>query len=395
MEAPSSRYRSYDGSDARLPHRIGQAHGPANVAGINRTGSHAFTDFGTEADTDYHARRPQRQGAAAIRGESARQGAERAHHPDRRHGLRPIQCVRRADPHADLREAGKERTALQQVSHDRAVLADSRRAADRPQSPRLQHGLDHRNGDRVSRSDRAATQRRRAAGRDAAAQRLQHRRLRQVARDGRVGSQPVRPDRSLADALRVRQVLRLHRRRNEPVGTGDLRRHEPHRGAERSELSLHDRHDQPGNQVDECAEIADAGQAVLHLLRTRRDARAAPLSEGVDREVQGQVRPGLGQAPRGDARPPDQARRRSRRHQARPQARSDQGLGQAQRRREEALRPPDGSLRRLRRVRRRRDRPAHPGHRRPRPAGQHAHLLRSRRQRRESRRHHERRCSTR
>ncbi len=34
-------------------------------------------------------------------------------------------------------------------------------------------------------------------------------------------------------------------------------------------------------------------------------------------------------------------------HQARPQARGHQGLGQAQRRREEALRPPDGSLRRL------------------------------------------------
>ena len=140
----------------------------------------------------------------------------------------------------------------------------------------------------------------------------------------------------------------------------------------------------------QCPEVADAGQAVLHLLRAGRHARAAPRAEGVDRQVQGQVRPGLGQAPRRDAGPPDRARRRSRRHQARPQARGHQGLGQAERRREEALRPPDGSLRRLRRVHRLRDRPAHPGHRRPRPAGQHAHLLRGRRQRRERRRHHER-----
>ena len=39
-------------------------------------------------------------------------------------------------------------------------------------------------------------------------------------------------------------------------------------------------------------------------------------------------------------------------HQARAQAGGHQGLGQADRRREEALRPPDGGLRRLRRVRR-------------------------------------------
>ena len=48
-------------------------------------------------------------------------------------------------------------------------------------------------------------------------------------------------------------------------------------------------------------EVAHAGQAVLHLLRARRHPRAAPRAEGVDREVQGQVRPGLGQAARGDA----------------------------------------------------------------------------------------------
>ena len=42
------------------------------------------------------------------------------------------------------------------------------------------------------------------------------------------------------------------------------------------------------------------------------------VPQGVDRQVQGQVRPGLGQAPRGDAGPPDQARRRSRRAPSSP-----------------------------------------------------------------------------
>ena len=46
--------------------------------------------------------------------------------------------------------------------------------------------------------------------------------LRQEPRDRRVGSQPFRPDRPLADPQRLRQVLRLHGRRNEPVGAGHL-----------------------------------------------------------------------------------------------------------------------------------------------------------------------------
>ena len=48
------------------------------------------------------------------------------------------------------------------------------------------------------------------------------------------------------------------------------------RTAEGPELPLHDRHDQPGDQVDERPEVADAGQAVLHLLRAGGHARPAP-----------------------------------------------------------------------------------------------------------------------
>ncbi len=51
----------------------------------------------------------------------------------------------------------------------------------------------------------------------------------------------------------------------------------------RGGLPLHRGHDQPGDQVGAPAEGADARQAVLHLLRARRHARAAPRAEGMDR----------------------------------------------------------------------------------------------------------------
>jgi arylsulfatase len=91
-----------------------------------------------------------------------------------------------------------------------------------------------------------------------------------------------------------------------------------------------------------------AGQALLHLFRSRRDARPAPRAEGVDREEQGQVRPGLGQVPRGDARAADQARCRAAGHEARPEAAGHQGLGDAVGRREAPLQPPDGGFRGVR-----------------------------------------------
>ena len=171
---------------------------------------------------------------------------------------------------------------------------------------------------------------RRAAGRDAAAQRLQHRRLRQVARDRRLGGQPVRPDRPLADPLRASTSSTASSAARRTSG-----RRRIYEGMNQVELpkdpNYHFMTDMTNQAIKwiECPEIADAGQAVLHLLRPGRHARPAPRAEGVDRQVQGQVRPGLGQAPRGDARPPDQARRRPAGHQARPQARGHQGLGQA------------------------------------------------------------------
>ena len=46
------------------------------------------------------------------------------------------------------------------------------------------------------------------------------------------------PDQSLADPLRIRQVLRLHRRRSQPVGPDDLRRDEPGRAAQGARTTI-------------------------------------------------------------------------------------------------------------------------------------------------------------
>ena len=200
-------------------------------------------------------------------------------------------------PTMDQLAAG--RPALQQLPHDGAVLADAQ-SRSRPAGTTTPST--------PARSWRRSTafpgntgqnpEQRGAAGGDAAAQRLQHRRLRQVARDGRLGDQRVGPVRSLAHAPGLRQVLRLHRRRDRPVVSAHLRRRDQGRSAEDGELPLHRRHDQPGHQLGEGAAVDDAGQAVLRLLRDRRDACAAPRAEGVGRQVQGPVRQGLGPGPR-------------------------------------------------------------------------------------------------
>ena len=173
---------------------------------------------------EHRGRCPQCHAAAAVRGQGAGHRAERPDRADRRHGLRHVERLRRAHPHADGRAPGEQRAALQPLPHHGALLADPGGAAHGPQPSHEQHGLDHGDGHRVSRPDRPAAQQRGAAGGDAAAERLQHRRLRQDPRDGGLGSQPVRPDRSLADPLGLRQVLRLHRRRDQPVGADALRR---------------------------------------------------------------------------------------------------------------------------------------------------------------------------
>src|SRR5260221_260200 len=60
------------------------------------------------------------------------------------------------------------------------------------------------------------------------------------------------------------------------------------------------KHHRQGRELDWATEGAHSRQALLRLLRTGRGPRPAPRPQGMDRQVQGQVRPGLGQATRGD-----------------------------------------------------------------------------------------------
>ena len=150
-----------------------------------------------------------------------------------------------------------------------------------------------------------------AARRDAQAERVLDGAVRQVPRGAGVGDEPDGAVRRLAQRWRwLRALLRLPRRRDEPVRAGALRRHGSGRARSHTGrgLPLHGGHDRSRDRLDPPAEGADAGQAVLRLLRARSDTRTAPCSARVVGQVQGEVRPGLGQGPRGDDRAPEEAR---------------------------------------------------------------------------------------
>ena len=119
---------------------------------------------------------------------------------------------------------------------------------------------------------------------------------------------------------------------------------------------------------------------------TGGDAFAAPRAEGVDREIQGQVRPWLGQFARGNLRPGEATGRYPGQRRVDPAPRRVAGLELAVCRREAALRPPDGGLCRLPGSYRSGGRPRAAGHRGRRQGRQHPGPLHRRRQRRQRRR---------
>ena len=116
---------------------------------------------------------------------------------------------------------------------------------------------------------------------------------------------------ALAHRQRLRALLRLHRRRDEPVRPGDLPGHGPDRAGQdrRGGLSLHRGHDRSGDRLDPPAEGAHARQAVLRLLRAGRDPRTHHVPTGVVGQVQGHVRRRLGRPARADLRATEGARR--------------------------------------------------------------------------------------
>ena len=296
------------------------------------------------------------------------------------------------DQHAERRAARRQRSQVQPLPHDRTLLADAPGAADRTEPPRGRHGRDHRDRDVGAGLQLDPPEHVRAARRDDEAERLLDRAVRQVPRGARLGDEPDGPVQRLADGVGVRALLRLHRRRDEPVRARDLPRHGADRAAQDGGggLPLHRGHDRPGDRLDQAAEGADGGQAVLHLLRTRRDARAPSRADGVVGQVQGPVRRRLGRAPRADVRPAEGARRDPGRRGADRAPGGDPRLGRHARRPEAGARPPDGGLRRLPRAHRPPRGPADRLARRARDPREHARLLHHRRQRRLGRGHADR-----
>ena len=149
-------------------------------------------------------------------------------------------------------------------------------------------------------------------GDHAQAQRLLDRTVRQVPRGAGLADLSDGPVRRVADRWRgLRALLRLHRRGEQPVRPRALQRDHADRAAGdgRGGLPPHRGPDRPRGELDAPAEGADARQAVLRLLRARRDARPAPGAERVDRALRGQVRRRLGRAARADLRPPEGAGR--------------------------------------------------------------------------------------
>ncbi len=333
---------------------------------------------------------PADRAAAAARGRT-----ERAGRAARRRRLRRVERVRRAVPDADRRAAGGGRAAVQPVPHHRAVRADPAGAADRPQPP-------------LGRAWAASPR----------------------PRPRRPGNSSLRPNTKAPLAMTLKlngystaQFGKCHEVpvwQSSPMGPFDAWPSggggfetfygfiggennqwdpalydgttpvEPPATAEEGYHLTEDLADH-AVELGASAEGADAGQAVLRLLRPGRHARPAPRPEGVGRPVRGRVRRRLGRPARAHVRPAEGAGGHPGGRRADRAARRDPGLGRHARRAQAGAGPADGGLRRVPRAHRPPRRPADRRHRRPRGPRRHDRLLHHRRQRRLRRGHHERR----
>ena len=180
---------------------------------------------------------------------------------------------------------------------------------------------------------------------------------RQVAPDPRRPAGSCGAVRPLAERLGVRLLLRVPGRRLGPVGSlpdrepegdrdtgGVLRRGEP--------VLLPGRDGRPRDRVAARRPGPGRREAVLHLLLHRVQSRAAPRRRGVGEHVQGEVRSGVGQAPRRDLRASEGVGRRPGRCGAHTARRRVPSVGRRARQAQGVLLPADGGVRRILRKRR-------------------------------------------
>ena len=153
--------------------------------------------------------------------------AERPAHPDRRRRLRRLAHVRRADSRR-RRWIGWPKNGLRYTQFHTTALCSPTRAA-------LLTGRNHHSaatgiimeaGTGFPGYNTLMPKSCRHVRRGAQAERLQHRLVRQEPQRARLADQPGRAVRPVADRAGLRVLLRLHRRRHQPVAPGDLREHQ-------------------------------------------------------------------------------------------------------------------------------------------------------------------------
>ena len=259
----------------------------------------------------------QRRAVEALVAAARRAAQGRTQRPadhDRRRRLRRPQHLRRRHPDAGAGSHRQDGPALHAVPFHRALLADARRADHRPQPSlgRLRRGLGA-----VHRLPRLQQHHPEGQGHhrpNPQGQRLCHLVVRQGPQHADLPGQPGRAVRPVAHRHGLRVLLRLRRRRHQPVAAEPLPQHHGHLSLRRqSGLEPDHRHGRRRHRMAEPAQPDRPEQAVLLLLRARRHARAASCHAGMDREDQrhAPVRQGLERAARADLRQPEAARRDS------------------------------------------------------------------------------------
>ena len=201
-------------------------------------------------------------------------------------------AVRRRDQHADTAEACRQRTEIFTVAHDRPVLADSIDVSHGPQSSCEPLRVDHGSRRRVPRCGGSPARRVRHYRPGAPGQWLQHllagKEPQRSDRGHRERRQPVR----VAAAEGLRSVLRVPRRRDQQLVPGPGRRQQVHRSTLHAGPGLPpvEGPRRSGDQDAAGSEVHESIEAVVHVVLSGGESRAAPQPEGVRRQVQGQVR---------------------------------------------------------------------------------------------------------
>jgi hypothetical protein len=213
---------------------------------------------------------------------------QRAGRAVRRHRLRGLVALWRPHPDADHAAAGRQRPHLLPVAHHRAVLADPLGVPDRPQPPSERVRVDLGDLDRVPRLQLPHPPRERLHGDRAAKRRLEHLLGRQGPQHagGRLDHGLV--EEGLAAGAGLRPLLRVHRRRDQPVVSRPGRGQPLHRAAVRARGRLPPLQGprRPGPQLHPRRQAVRAGQALVPVVLPGRQ----PRPQGLHRQVQGPLR---------------------------------------------------------------------------------------------------------